>query len=350
MNDLSPTLPSFERRTHLPVPADWPPTLAVVVDTEEEFDFDNANDFGNGSCVANVGRQAPGQDVLERNGIVPTYVLDYPAARCPGARALIRPLLQAGRCDIGAHLHPWVNPPENGPVDECRSYPGNLPPALERAKLERLTDCIEEEFGRRPIIYKAGRYGVGPATARILEELGYRIDISVVPRTDFSGRHGPDFRDFPDEPFRLSPSLIGLPLSVGFAGALASSGPRLYPTIDGPLGKRFRLGAFAARLGLLERLRLSPEGHSLNDMRRHVTAAIETGQRLFMLTYHSSSLLPGATPYVRNEVERVEFLERLDGFCRFFMTTLGGRASTVHDVAELLTGETLTPPSAVPVD
>ena len=44
------------------------------------------------------------------------------------------------------------------------SYHCNLPPELERAKIEALTEAIEAGFGARPTIFKAGRYGFGPNT------------------------------------------------------------------------------------------------------------------------------------------------------------------------------------------
>src|SRR3546814_17897114 len=68
--------------------------------------------------------------------------------------------------------------------DVCSS--GLLPPDLEHQKLLALTAAIAEAFGTRPVVYKAGRYGVGPATAGILEDLGYLVDASIVPLTSFS--------------------------------------------------------------------------------------------------------------------------------------------------------------------
>src|SRR3546814_6885075 len=103
------------------------------------------------------------------------------------------PPLFRSACRNGTHLHPWVNPPFQEVVNATNSYPGNLPPELEHAKLAALTEAIAGAFGARPVVYKAGRYGVGPATAGILEALGYRIDVSVVPFTDFSDDGGPDF-------------------------------------------------------------------------------------------------------------------------------------------------------------
>ena len=320
----------------LAVPTDWPPTLVVVVDTEEEFDWSAPFDAAS-TGVANIACQPLAQRILDAHGVVPTYVVDYPVAATPAANAVLRGFAEAGRCAIGAHLHPWVTPPAEGPVDARHSYPGNLPPALERRKLEALTEAIVAGFGIRPVVYKAGRYGVGPATGGILRALGYGIDVSVVPHTSFAADGGPDFTALPDRPFAIAPGLVELPLSVHFVGALRGAGRRLYPCLAGRLA-RLRLAGIAARLGLLERLRLTPEGHGLDDMLRQTRVALADGVRLFMLTYHSSTLLPGATGYVRSEAERGRFLAVLDGYCRVFLGPLGGRAGTVAGVAAALEG------------
>jgi hypothetical protein len=273
------------------------PILTAVIDTEEEFDWSAPFDR-NATSVRNIAEQSRAQAIFDDHGMAPTYVIDYPVAVTPSSRDVLRRIADDGRCEIGAHLHPWVSPPHEGPIDAVHSYPGNLPADLERRKLEALTAVIADGFGARPRIYKAGRYGIGAATQRILEDLGYQIDVSVVPYTDFSHQHGPDFRIYRPAPFRVGPSLVELPLSVGFTGRLARYGAELYPALSTPWGMRLRLPGIAARLGLLERIRLSPEGHTLDDMKRLTRAALADGQRFFMLTYHSSSLLPGATDYV----------------------------------------------------
>ncbi|MDR3418101.1 MAG: hypothetical protein P4L83_18155 [Nevskia sp.] len=315
----------------LSVPTSWPPTLVVVVDTEEEFNWSAPFDAAS-TGVSNIACQHLAQRILDAHGVVPTYVVDYPVAATPAAAATLRAIAGDGRCDIGAHLHPWVNPPAEGPIDARHSYPGNLPPELERRKLAALTQAIMAGFGIRPVVYKAGRYGIGPATAGILRDLGYAIDVSVVPHTDFSADDGPDFRGLPDRPFVIAPGVVELPLSVHFAGALRGAGRYVYPRLAG------RLPGVAARLGLLERLRLSPEGHRLDDMLRQTRAALAGGARLFMLTYHSATLLPGATGYVRDEAGRDRFLARLDDYCRAFLGRFGGRASTPAAVAAALEG------------
>jgi hypothetical protein len=197
---------------------------------------------------------------------------------------------------------------------------------------------IETAFDARPAVYKAGRYGLGPATFATLQALGFRVDASVVPHTDFSIGEGPDFTEFPAGPFRAGPALLALPLSVHFAGVLGAAGSAIYPALMAGPGVRLRLPGIAARLGLVERLRLSPEGHSLADMKRQTRAGLARGERYFMLTYHSSTLLPGGTPYAPGAAERDAFLAVLEGYLDFFMGECRGKPKTLSAVAEGLIG------------
>jgi hypothetical protein len=319
-------------------PASWPPTLVVVIDTEEEFDWSAPFNSANTS-VTNIGLQPLAQGIFDTHKVVPTYVVDYPVASTPASVAVLGPFAVDGRCEIGAHLHPWVNPPVEGPIDVWHSYPGNLPAAIEQRKLIALTEAITANFGIRPTVYKAGRYGIGVATPAILVDMNYKVDISVVPHTDFSADGGPDFRDAPEVPFMIGDDLCEVPLSVHFVGRLAANGPYLFRRLSGRAARRLRLIGICDRLGLLTRLRLSPEGHNLSQLTRQTRTAFAAGTRLFMLTYHSSSLLPGATAYVRTEADRRDFLATLDGYLRFFLTELGGRTDTVTRVAAALAAD-----------
>jgi hypothetical protein len=317
-------------------PVSWQPRLIVVVDTEEEFDWQAPFDAASTS-VRNIAFQPLAQDVLSKSHVVPTYVVDYPVAISPYSVELLSKFADQGRAEIGAHLHPWVTPPAEGPVDTYSSYPGNLPPDLERKKLEVLTDSIVGNYGIVPKIYKAGRYGIGVKTPETLRALQYSVDVSVVPYTNYSSDGGPNFDAISPRPFMLVDEVCELPLSVNFVGPLAFLGPYLFPRLQKPALRALRLPGICGRLGLLERLRLSPEGHTLRDLIRQTRAALSMGVRLFMLTYHSSSLLPGATPYVRDSMDRGAFLSRLDGYLRFFIDEVGGRMDTpVRVAAELM--------------
>ena len=293
----------------LAVPADWPPTLLVVVDTEEEFDWRAPP---NPACraVTNVLEAPMLQAVFDRYGVRPAYLIDHPVADNLAAASTLRRIADDGRCEVGAHLHPWVTPPVEEQVDTWHAYACNLPPELERRKLETLTAAIAANFDP-PRIFKAGAYGIGAQTPRFLADLGYKVDSSIVPFTTFADAGGPDFQDWDGTPFKAAEGIVEIPLSTGFAGRFAPHGRRLFPMIGRPLPRLLHLPGIAARLGMLERLRLTPEGHTFPEMARLTRAALARGERLFMLTMHSSSMLPGATDYVRSIAERAEFLLRI---------------------------------------
>lgn len=317
--------------------ADDPPLLLVVIDTEEEFDWRLPHARENTSVGA-VARQGLAQDVFSHHGIVPTYVVDYPVASTPAAVAVLKAFADRGECRIGAHLHPWVNPPHREVVNAFNSYPGNLSPDLEREKLAALTVAITEAFGTKPVVYKAGRYGVGPATARILEDLGYLVDVSVVPFTSFGDDGGPDFSGMGFLPtwFGERGDLLEIPLSCGFHGVCRSLGPWLFPWVSGVAGMRVRLPGLLARSGLLERIRLTPEGVDLAANIRLARSLYGQGCRIFSFTYHSPSLVPGMTPYVSSDRELSAFLDTMDRFFAFFRDELGGRPSDPMEVYGLL--------------
>ena len=86
------------------------PQLLVVVDTEEEFDWQQPFDRQRTS-TASIPAQDRAHAIYDRYGVVPTYVMDYPVATSPGASRYLRRLVDAGRADFGTHCHPWVTPP-----------------------------------------------------------------------------------------------------------------------------------------------------------------------------------------------------------------------------------------------
>lgn len=118
--------------------------------------------------------------------------------------------------------------------------------------------------------------------------------------------------------------MLELPVTTGFCGWLRGAGPVLYPLAASPAGRRMRMGGILARSRALERIRLSPEGCSGADMVRLLRALHGAGRRLFTLTYHSPSLEPGHTPYVRSRDDLEALLGAIDQACRFFRDELGG--------------------------
>jgi hypothetical protein len=311
--------------------------LLVVIDTEEEFEWGKG--FSREKTSVRAMRGIPRfQKLFDVHGVRPTYVVDYPIATQPDGYRALKEFQDSGRAVIGAHLHSWVNPPFDEPSDPVLSYPGNLPPALEEAKLRILTETITGTFGRRPTVYKAGRYGIGPSSAAALEGLGYEIDLSVCPGLDFRSDGGPDFLSFPPEPYWFGDRrlLLEIPCTAAFVGPLHRWGPSLRRFSEAALGKALRMKAILSRLGVLDRLRVSPEGFDLEQQVRVTRALLRRGVRVFNLTFHSPSATPGYTSFVRDEAELDAFLGLLRGYFEFFLGEAGGIALTPQELRDRL--------------
>ena len=282
------------------LPQDFGQRFLVTVDTEEEFDW--TRPFARaGHTTHAVPWIARFQQFCESHGVVPTYLVDHPVAVDPEAARILSPAVEAGRADIGLQLHPWVNPPFDEEINIPNSFPGNLSVELECAKLLALKSEIEARFGVTPLTYRAGRYGVGPNTAALLIEAGIRIDTSVRARFDYRDMGGPDFRACPSHPWWVDDNrrLLELPLTTAFTGHLRRHGAALYPRLA--FSRRLR-GALAMT-NLIERIPLSPEGVTVEEGLRAMDTAVVDGVPVLVFSFHSPSLAPGHTPYVRSEAD-----------------------------------------------
>lgn len=318
------------------IPPERPPMLVVVVDTEAEFDWSKPFDRVS-TGVSSVRLQTRAHRIYDRYGLRPTYVVDHAVASQADGYLPLRELRQSGLCEIGAHLQPWLNPPFEETLSPRNSYPCNLPADLERRKLETLTRAIEANLGVRPRIYKAGRYGLGPDTPCLLRDMGYEIDVSVVPGADLRRKHGPDFSAYSAKPAWIGAcgDILEAPLTAGFTGALRRFGPRIHAAITHPAIRPLRLPGLLARARLLDRVVLTPEGVTFAEQKRLAETLYAAGHRVFSLTYHSPSLGVGHTPYVRTESDVEAFLKRIEQFVEFFMDRLGGVPATPIDVRRL---------------
>jgi hypothetical protein len=314
------------------------PILLNVLSTEEEFDWAQPFDPGATSVEA-AGQLERGQSLFDEFGIRPTYVVDYPIADQSESVGPLKEFQDSGRCEIGAHLHPWVSPPLEEAVSDRNSFPGNLPRELEAAKLKRLTERIEESFGRRPVAYQAGRYGFGPNTAGLLISLGYRVDFSATPPFDFREEGGPDYSSVDCHPTWLGEDrgLLAVPISGAYVGFVRDGAHGLYRTVSGfPLLCSLRLPGILARLGAIDRLRLSPEGFDFQDLRKLTRHLLDQGVRVFVFSFHSPSLMPGCTPYVQSEAELRRFLDRCRRYYDHFLSELGGRVMSTSELYDHL--------------
>lgn len=274
----------------------------VTIDTEEDFDW-SAPFSRDGFSLESTRELARCQAFFEGHGVAPLYLVDYPITQDATAIAALRPGAEAGRLHIGLQLHPWVNPPHDEAVTRFNSFVGNLSPDLAAAKLRLLQRAIVDAFGVAPNSFRAGRYGLADHILTALVDIGIDCDTSARSGFTYHREGGPDYRRLPLEPWWTGPGkqILELPLTTTFAGVLREFGRGLYHRVALPNSLS---GAALARLGIIERIALTPEGIGVDSALRAVDIAAADGLPILNLSFHSPSLMPGKTPYVRDEADR----------------------------------------------
>ena len=109
------------------------------------------------------------------------------------------------------------------------------------------------------------------------------------------------------------------------------AGPGLHRLATAPALSWARLPGILSRLRLLDRLRLSPEGYSFEDQRTLTRALLRRGQRVFVYSFHSPSVMAGCTPYVQSDDELKRFLDTVRRYLDFFRNDIGGQAPSVSE-------------------
>lgn len=283
-------------------PKDWGQRFTLFVDVEEEFDW--STPFSREArAVTAVPVLLPFAERFAGRGVGVTYMCDYPVATDPAAAEVLRRIAALPGAEIGTQLHPWVNPPFDEPLSTHASYAGNLPEALEAAKLDVLTDAITAAVGATPRAYRAGRYGIGPNTIRLLAKRGYRVDTSVRAGFDYRADGGPDFRQVGAAATWLDGGLIELPLTTVFTGAARRLGGPLYQAAS----RLSHAPGLLARTGLVSRVPLTPEGVPVAEALEAIRVAVGEGLRILNFSFHSPSLAPGHTPYIRDAADLARF-------------------------------------------
>jgi hypothetical protein len=309
---------------------DASPTLLIMIDTEEEFDW-SADFDRNNVGIKHLADLPALQALFEAADVKPTYIIDYPVAASDQGAAYFRQLSQTGKAEIGMQLHPWVTPPYDEVVNAVNSYCCNLPAALEVHKLQLLYDMIVDRIGIKPITFKSGRYGIAHDTPAHLRALGILIDTSIIPGYNLSADGGPDFSRYDTQPKWLDTSagpLLEIPTTGGYIGALRRWGPQLMTLLHAPLGRALKLEPIAFRLNLIGRVRLSPEGYTLDELKQLTLALRQRGDSVFSFSLHSPSAGIGYTPYVRSAADRDRLFATVRAYIAWFRRDLGGVTST----------------------
>jgi len=296
----------------------------ITIDTEE----DQWGEYvSTGTTVDNVTMIPKLQQLFDQFGAVPTYLINYPVVKNETALRIIKEIHDKGRCGIGTHCHPWNTPPLRENMSNHNSMLCNLPYELIYEKLKTLHQAIVDDWGVTPICFRAGRWGFGKNVARSIHELGYKIDTSVTPFSDWREYEGPDFSDAATDRYFFHPDsilnadvngcLMELPPTIGFLQNDFSRCRWLRKLIITSKLSRLHLIGILDRLRILNLRWLSPELCSGMDMIGLSKACIRNGCRYLNMSFHSTSLMPGMSPFVRSDKDLEIFLGNIRMFLEF---------------------------------
>jgi len=294
--------------------------FVVTIDTEE----DNWARYSvTDNPVENIERLLPLQALCDRYGVKPTYLITYPVATNPRSVAILKQLLDTGNCEIGTHCHPWNTPPfdKDAAIRNQDTMLSNLSEKTVLNKIETLHETIVNNFGIIPVSFRAGRWGFGSAVAKALCQLNYKVDTSVCAFTDWRPYLGPDHSDFPPEMFRFGKEgvnfqksdgkLLEVPATVGFLQKNFKMCQQYTKKFENSVGRRLRLKGILNKLNILNKVSLSPETSDSESMNSLMGVMLENKYSYLNYTFHSSSLLPGLSPFVRNENDENHFRQKL---------------------------------------
>lgn len=304
--------------------------LIITIDTEE----DNWGVYSTTvNPVENVERIVPLQQLFDEFGVTPTYLVTYPVATSPRSVTILKRILDAGKCEIGMHCHPWNTPPFEAEekITEHDTMLCNLPEELQYLKLAHLHETICKNFGVGPVSSRTGRWGVGPGVARSLCRLGYRVDTSVTPFVSWKLYQGPDYSEFGPDVFRFDAEgiyhrngngqLLQVPVTVGYLQKDFDICNSLMRILCHRFAKKFHLPGVLDRLGLLNKVWLSPELASVDSMIKLSKRMKKNNYSCLNMMFHSTSLLDGLSPFVRTKEAEREFFQKIRDFLVFARET-----------------------------
>jgi len=270
------------------------------------------------------------QPLFRGFGAKPTYLFSAEVMRDEQAREAISSL--DGSAELGSHLHGEFVEPDATEPDATNAFQCHYGFEIEQLKLRNLTDLFRSTFGYPPRSFRAGRFGIGRHSLGLLQELGYVVDSSVTPHKDWAKAGAPEasFLTAPSQPYWPVPDK---PACVsGQTGKLLEVPVTIRPSV------------FAGVPGIgrwMEPRWLRPTRTSANRLIKiaqdEIAHASPTNRPIILnCMFHNVEIVPGASPYAKDEAEAKTILQRLAGLLAWAKRE-GVGSIGLGDVPELFT-------------
>jgi len=298
--------------------------VAITIDTEE----DNWGQFNEKApSIENIYQIPRLQSLFDRFGVKPTYLLTAPVIRDKQSCSIFKKINNDGRCELGLHCHPWNTPPIEEKISDKNSMLCNLNSSLINKKLRYLFTLFEDCFDSLPNSFRAGRWAINQNVVQSLTNLGIHVDTSVSPLVDWSKYYGPDHFFAKNEAFfyidrnyhfsDAPQDILEIPPTIGFLQGTSSILSLLRYLFAKKAFTKFHLVGLLEKFNLLNLRWLSPELSNAEDIIKLAQTMIRANRPVLNFTFHSTTLLPGMSPFVKNESDLRHFYASIESFLSY---------------------------------
>jgi len=262
----------------------------ITIDTEG----DNLWEWKEGMPLGteNVNCLPRFQKLCNKYNFIPTWLCNWEMANDDRFISFARKNLEEGTCSIGMHLHAWNTPPEytlllkheKGGLPYLTEYPREIM----KEKILSMTSIIEEKMKIRPIVHRAGRWGMNDDYFELLAECGYIADCSITPYVDWKNSWGqtPRFEgpDYFREEVKISKrkNILEIPVTTLWDEEQKTT------------------------------LWLRPNSKNLDEMLRLIEYYQNSELDYLMFMLHSSEMMAGGSPVFQTEKEIEVLYEHLN--------------------------------------
>jgi len=245
------------------------------------------------------------QPLFDRFGAKPTYLLSPEVMRDEKSVELLASF--GSRAELGTHLHGEYAEPGAFEPEVTTVFQRDYPREVEFQKLQNTTTAFKKAFGYAPKSFRAGRFGIGPNSLGILEELGYAVDSSVTPSLHWGGGTDAafDFERASTQPYHPDPAA---PADLGTSKILEvpiTIRPRFlgrFPIIGKHVEGRWLRPTRGTASALL--------GVARDEVRQARRTSVDRPVILNAM-FHNVEIIPNGSPYAATEGQARAILERL---------------------------------------
>ena len=276
--------------------------LIITIDNEEDNQWNPEAE----ETTENAKYLKRFQDLCNRFNFKPVYLTTYRMAQDSVFVDFAKEALRKKQCEVGMHLHAWSTPPMYNlqKTTNERAYLIEYPIDVMEEKISTLHDLLTATFGEM-FSHRSGRWALNQDYLSLLKKYGYRCDCSVTPGISWcshlgvTGTPGSDYSQEQNGAYEIIEGLLEVPVSIyglHYFNARAIHTPKsLAREISHSLrGKKSWL---------------RPSMSSLHQMKTLLDYIQKTKIDYAMFMIHSSELMPGGSPYYKDE----QAIEKLYG-------------------------------------